>query len=223
MNSRTTNLTTNQVKEYDILEEQFLDSSCKVEDIPLPKKQLDGFEFEIREIMKNGCNRQIAEYSLLTCDIVNNLKEVKNNYTKVNDKIRKYLDEDIEVYLYNLKTNNPNKNDKQNDNEEIEEKDKNNNYKVYEEEADEIMEEKNDAIENNDKLIKEKDSIKKFIMIKYKDYSENIMKDEKFFDYKKKYQDKRDAILEAALRKVKKIVNDEEEYNKFYEEYKTKY
>ena len=223
MSSRTTNLTTNQLLEYDILEEQFLDKSCKVEDIPLPKKQLAGFEFEIREIMKSGCNRQIAEYSLLTYDIVNSLKELKNNYIEVKGKIRKYLDEDVEVYLNNLTTNNPKENDKHNDNKEIEEKDKNNYYKVYEEEADEIMEEKNDVIENDDKLIKEKDSIKKFIMIKYKDYSENIMKYENFFDCKKKYKDKRDAILEAALRKVKKIVNDEEEYNKFYKEYRTKY
>ena len=221
MSSRTTNLTTNQYKEYDILEKQFLDDSCKVEDIPLPKTQLDGFEFEIREIMKSGCNRQIAEYSLLTCDIVNSLKELKNNYREVKSKIRNCLDQDVEAYLNNLK--NPNENDKHNDNKEIIEKDKNNSYKVYEEEADEIIEENNDLIENNDKLIKEKESIKNYIMIKYKDYSENIMKDQNFLDYKIKYKNKRDAIIEAALRKVKKIVNDEDEYNKFYKEYKTKY
>ena len=215
MNSKTTNLTSNQIKEYDILEEQFLDNSCKVEDIPLPKKQLDGFEFEIREIMKSGCNRQIAEYSLLTCDIVNNLKELKNKYKEVKGAIRNRLDPDVHEYLDNLKKNKINK--------EIELKDKNNNYKVYDEEADEIIEENNNLIEDEDKLSKEKESIKNYIKIKYKDYSENVMKEEKFLYYKKKYKDKRDAIIEAALRKVKKIVNDEKEYDKFYEEYKKKY
>jgi hypothetical protein len=219
MSSRTTNLTTNQLLEYDILEEQFLDKSCKVEDIPLPKKQLDGFEFEIREIMKSGCNRQIAEYSLLTYDIVNSLKELKNNYREVKSKIRNCLDQDVEAYLNNLK--NPNENDKHNDNKEIIEKDKNNSYKVYEEEADEIIEEKFDIIENETKLLTEKDSIKKYIMSRYKYYSDGAYKDDEFFDYKKAYTDKRDAILEAALRVVKKVVNDEIKYDTFYKEYKS--
>ena len=220
MNSRSTNLSTNEnQKEFDILEEQFMQSSCKVEDIPLPKKQLDGFEFEIREIMKSGCNRQIAEYSLLKCEKndIKILKELKSNYRDVKNKIRKNLDEDVSVYINDLKE------DKKDSIYDVKnlgiEDDK--NCKDYEEEADEIMEEKYDVIEANEKLSNEKESIKNYIMNKYKHYSDVVLRDEEFFKHKKAYKDKRDAILEAALRIVKKVVNDEIKYDEFYKEYKT--
>ena len=213
MNDKTTTQSTNEnKKEYDILEEQFMQNSCKVEDIPIPKKKVECFEFEIRKIMESGCNRQIAEYSLLKCE-ENNIKDLKNlkaKYIEVKNKIRKSLDGDVEVYLENLK------NDRPNDiNEEVK------FYPEYEEEADEIIEEKFDIIENEPKLLTEKDSIKKYIMTRYKYYSDGAYKDEKFFDYKKAYTDKRDAILEAALRVVKKVVNDEIKYDTFYKEYKS--
>ena len=212
MNNKSTNLSTNEnQKEFDILEEQFLDNSCKVDDIPLPKKQVDGFEFEIREIMKSGCNRQIAEYSLIKCDIKDHLAKLKNNYREVKNKIRKYLDEDVTVFLDNLKDDKPKENFGV---------DEEKNFKEYEEEADEIMEEKYDVIENNEKLLTEKESIKKYIMKKYKYYSDDALKEEEFFKHKKAYKDKRDAILEAALRIVKKVVNDEIKYDAFYKEYK---
>ena len=213
MNDKTTIQSTNEnKKEYDILEEQFMQNSCKVEDIPIPKKKVECFEFEIRKIMESGCNRQIAEYSLLKCE-ENNIKDLKNlkaKYIEVKNKIRRSLDGDVEVYLDNLK------NDRPNDiNEEIK------FYPEYEEEADEIIEEKFDIIENEPKLLTEKDSIKKYIMTRYKYYSDGAYKDEKFFDYKKAYTDKRDAILEAALRVVKKVVNDEIKYDTFYKEYES--
>jgi len=213
MNDKTTIQSTNEnKKEYDILEEQFMQNSCKVEDIPIPKKKVECFEFEIRKIMESGCNRQIAEYSLLKCE-ENNIKDLKNlkaKYIEVKNKIRKSLDGDVEVYLANLK------NDKPNDiNEEVK------FYPEYEEEADEIIEEKFDIIENEPKLLTEKDSIKKYIMTRYKYFSDGAYKDEKFFDYKKAYTDKRDAILEAALRVVKKVVNDEIKYDTFYKEYES--
>ena len=213
MNDKTTIQSTNEnKKEYDILEEQFMQNSCKVEDIPIPKKKVECFEFEIRKIMESGCNRQIAEYSLLKCE-ENNIKDLKNlkaKYIEVKNKIRRSLDGDVEVYLDNLK------NDRPNDiNEEIK------FYPEYEEEADEIIEEKFDIIENEPKLLTEKDSIKKYIMTRYKYFSDGAYKDEKFFDYKKAYTDKRDAILEAALRVVKKVVNDEIKYDTFYKEYES--
>ena len=213
MNDKTTTQSTNEnKKEYDILEEQFMQNSCKVEDIPIPKKKVECFEFEIRKIMESGCNRQIAEYSLLKCE-ENNIKDLKNlkaKYIEVKNKIRKSLDGDVAVYLDNLK------NDRPNDiNEEVK------FYPEYEEEADEIIEEKFDIIENEPKLLTEKDSIKKYIMTTYKYYSDGAYKDEKFFDYKKAYTDKRDAILEAALRVVKKVVNDEIKYDTFYKEYES--
>ena len=213
MNDKTTTQSTNEnKKEYDILEEQFMQNSCKVEDIPIPKKKVECFEFEIRKIMESGCNRQIAEYSLLKCE-ENNIKDLKNlkaKYIEVKNKIRRSLDGDVEVYLDNLK------NDRPNDiNEEIK------FYPEYEEEADEIIEEKFDIIENEPKLLTEKDFIKKYIMTRYKYFSDGAYKDEKFFDYKKAYTDKRDAILEAALRVVKKVVNDEIKYDTFYKEYES--
>ena len=213
MNDKTTIQSTNEnKKEYDILEEQFMQNSCKVEDIPIPKKKVECFEFEIRKIMESGCNRQIAEYSLLKCE-ENNIKDLKNlkaKYIEVKNKIRKSVDDDVEVYLENLK------NDRPNDiNEEVK------FYPEYEEEADEIIEEKFDIIENEPKLLTEKDFIKKYIMTRYKYYSDGAYKDEEFFDYKKAYTDKRDAILEAALRVVKKVVNDEIKYDTFYKEYES--
>ena len=219
MSYRSTNLSTNENnREFDILEEQFLHSSCKVEDIPLPKKQLAGFEFEIREIMRSGCNRQIAEYSLLKCEKneFENLKKLKSKYNEVKNKIRKNLDEEVTIYLNNLKEGN-----KQNiiDDENLG-KDEEKNSKDYEEEADEIMEEKYEVIENNQILSTEKESIKNFIKNKYKNYSNYNLKDENFFEHKKAYTEKRDAILEAALRIVKKVVNGEIEYADFYDEYK---
>ena len=61
----TTKTSTNQNKllDNDELEDEFL--KCNLEDLPLPIKKLEDFEFEINEVMKSGCNRQIAEYSLL--------------------------------------------------------------------------------------------------------------------------------------------------------------
>ena len=41
----------------------------------------------------------------------------------------------------------------------------------------------------------------------------------KFLDERKIYMEKREAVIEAALRKVRKIVNDKEEYKTFYREY----
>ena len=213
MNDKTTTQSTNEnKKEYDILEEQFMQNSCKVEDIPIPKKKVECFEFEIRKIMESGCNRQIAEYSLLKCE-ENNIKDLKNlkaKYIEVKNKIRRSLDGDVGVYLDNLKNDRP-----IDINEEVK------FYPEYEEEADEIIEEKFDIIENEPKLLTEKDSIKKYIMTRYKYFSDGAYKDEKFFDYKKAYTDKRDAILEAALRVVKKVVNDEIKYDTFYKEYES--
>ena len=41
----------------------------------------------------------------------------------------------------------------------------------------------------------------------------------KFLDERKVYMEKREAVIESALRKVRKIVNDKNEYKTFYREY----
>ena len=55
-----------------------------------------------------------------------------------------------------------------------------------------------------------------------KDRKDKDGKTIKFFEDREKYIKKRESVIEACLRKVKKIVNDEEEYNKFYKEYMEK-
>ena len=64
--------------EKDELEEEFL--KCKIEDLPIPKKELENFQFEVREVMKSGCNLQIAEYALMKYDIQKNLSQIKEEY-----------------------------------------------------------------------------------------------------------------------------------------------
>ena len=217
MNSKTKPTTSKDNKEFDILEEQFLSDDCDINDIPLPKQELKDYEFEIREVMKSGCNRQIAEHSLLKCNIVNYLNESKNAYIKARSNIKEEVLGKISTYIDNIKDKKSEQN--KNDSYVIEfNKSNEDEGKKYEEEADEIMEEKNNEFENNDDLLKEKENIKKYCMFLFKEFSEE-KKDENFDEYKKIYKDKRDALLEAALRLVKKIVNDENEYNKFYEDY----
>ena len=203
----TTKTSTNQNKllDNDELEEEFL--KCNLEDLPLPIKKLEVFEFEINEVMKSGCNRQIAEYSLLEYKSdLSNLSELKNEYKKSKDSIKKRMN-DIAYYINYLSTAKYEKDEKS----------------TYEEEADEIFEENIKEIEGNENYkIEDTDAIKEFIMSDFKSRVEALESKDKeiFVKSRKNYRDKRDAIIEAALRLVKKIVNDEKEYKKFEEGYK---
>ena len=216
----TTKTSTNQNKllDNDELEEEFL--KCNLEDLPLPIKKLEDFEFEINEVMKSGCNRQIAEYSLLEYEsdllpqpkdehekskdsIKKTLSELKNEYKKS----KKSIKENMPNILYYINTAKYEKDEKS----------------TYEEEADEIFEENIKEIEGNENYkIEDTDAIKEFIMSDFKSRVEALESKDKeiFVKSRKNYRDKRDAIIEAALRLVKKIVNDEKEYKKFEEGYK---
>ena len=220
----TTKTSTNQNKllDNDELEDEFL--KCNLEDLPLPIKKLEDFEFEINEVMKSGCNRQIAEYSLLEYEsdlfppepkdehekskdsIKKTLSELKNEYKKSKDSIKKRMN-NIAYYINYLSTAKYEKDEKS----------------TYEEEADEIFEENIKEIEGNENYkIEDTDAIKEFIMSDFKSRVEALESKDKeiFVKSRKNYRDKRDAIIEAALRLVKKIVNDEKEYKKFEEGYK---
>ncbi len=219
----TTKTSTNQNKllDNDELEEEFL--KCNLEDLPLPIKELEDFEFEINEVMKSGCNRQIAEYSLLEYksdllpekknehekskdSIKKTLSELKNEYKKSKDSIKKRMN-NIAYYINYLSTAKYEKDEKS----------------TYEEEADEIFEENIKKIEGNENYkIEDTDAIKEFIMSDFKSRVDALESKDKeiFVKSRKNYRDKRDAIIEAALRLVKKIVNDEKEYKKFEEGYK---
>ena len=222
----TTKTSTNQNKllDNDELEEEFL--KCNLEDLPLPIKKLEDFEFEINEVMKSGCNRQIAEYSLLEYEsdlfppepknehekskdsIKKTLSELKNEYKKIKDSIKENMPNIAQAYYINdLSTAKYEKDEKS----------------TYEEEADEIFEENIKEIEGNENYkIEDTDAIKEFIMSDFKSRVEELGEKDKeiFVKSRKNYRDKRDAIIEAALRLVKKIVNDEKEYKKFEEGYK---
>ena len=195
-----TNANENQLYDDDI-EDEFL--KCKLEDIPLPKKELEEFEFEVIEVMKSGCNLQIAEYALLKCGITSLLSTSKKNYTKIKKIIKDEMKTSLEKSFSEIKK----------------EENKNENL-FYEDEVNEIMEEYRDKIENNEKLTQNDIIPIKNHLLKV--FEENVEKSDnknEFITAKNNYKEKKDAIIEAALRLVKKIVNDEDEYNKFHEEY----
>jgi hypothetical protein len=191
--------------EEDELEEQFL--KCELKDLPIPKKELEKFQFEVREVMKSGCNLQIAEYSLLQYDIVNYLTKYKDEYNQYKDKFMKLLKDEIKVYFNNLKENMI----------KAEYEDDDDTKNKYEEEADEIMDENLETIES----IKERttEQIKEDLMNIFKKKVDESGDKDDFDNAKENYVKKRDALIESALRLVKKIVNDEKEYDKFYENY----
>ena len=216
----TTKTSTNQNKllDNDELEDEFL--KCNLEDLPLPIKKLEDFEFEINEVMKSGCNRQIAEYSLL--EYKSDLFPPKNEHEKSKDSIKKTLSELKNEYKKSkksIKENMPNI-DYYINTAKYEKDEKS----TYEEEADEIFEENIKEIEGNENYkIEDTDAIKEFIMSDFKSCVEALGKGkdkEIFVKSRENYRDKRDAIIEAALRLVKKIVNDEKEYKKLEEGYK---
>jgi hypothetical protein len=217
----TTKTSTNQNKllDNDELEEEFL--KCNLEDLPLPIKKLEDFEFEINEVMKSGYNRQIAEYSLLEYESDLFPPEPKNEHEKSKDSNKKTLSELKNEYKKSkksIKENMPNI-DYYINTAKYEKDEKS----TYEEEADEIFEENIKEIEGNENYkIEDTDAIKEFIMSDFKSRVEALESKDKeiFVKSRKNYRDKRDAIIEAALRLVKKIVNDEKEYKKFEEGYK---
>ena len=215
----------NDKLDRDELEEEFL-NNCKIEDIPLPKSELENYQNELREVMKSGCNLQIAEYSLLQYNICEKLEEKKKEYNKLKDEYMKKINDEIETYINDLKENksmNQDNDDKENDDkknndkENDEKNDDNNNY--YEEEADEIFERNQKEIEDLKNCYKDKSQIKEEIMNIFKNGVEGTENEKDFRNAKDEYTKKRDAIIEAALRLVKKIVNDENEYKAFYKGY----
>ena len=225
-------MSNNDNKDKDFLEEEFL--NCKLEDIPLPIDKIEeDLEEEVEEVMKSGCNRQIAEYVILKYQELKNdedgkpkLIDFKNNYVKSRDeyfneikkniKTKKNEFEIIKAYI-SQKDNRENINDKYID-QLVDDK-----LRDYMEEIKKVTENyKNNDKDNEINSDEYRETIK-YILFKnlfIEAQRDNDEKLNKFFEERKKYIQKRDAVVEACLRKVKKIVNDEEEYNKFYKEYK---
>ena len=219
MSTKTSTNKNDNKREDDELEDAFLE--CKFEDFPSPKEELENYQFELREIMKSGCNLQIAEYSLLQCNIFSHLDSAKKNYDKKLGPILVEMEKRIQIYFGGLgdKQNNQKKNDDQNqtENEEEEEEEPNKEYKYYEEEVDTIMEKHAEELEKYSQM--ELDKLKKDWMKIFYELVEESVNKESFKEAKKNYIEKRTSLIDSALRLVKKIVNDDNEYQIFYKNY----
>ena len=204
----------------DDMENEFLTLSEKIIDKLKPKKELSTFEIDINEIMKSGCNRQIAEFALMKYNIQEKLKEENQKYIASKKEIINDIKNKLGTKLDNLLKDENRKDDV------VE-------YEpLYEEIYDEIVEY---LLNKNPKSIIDINFIKNGVVKLLS--TENINFD-KFKNEKEIYVKKREPIIEAALRLVKKIVNnkkqkpdepeepeeskeleDSEEYKKFLEEY----
>lgn len=199
-------------KEKDFLEEEFL--KCNVDDLPIPKEDLEKYDKEIQEVMKSGCNRQIAEYVISEYkkledeeaeEAKNENKEFKKLWELKND-YSKYIDDIINRAAEKL----------------IDQIDKPvegfNELEGYEDEIDKLLDNATLKEKLKDKNIND---IESYAMHFLKREIDNLKNDEKegFEKTRKIYIDKREAVIEAALRKIKKIVNDDNEYKIFYKNY----
>ena len=198
-------------KEKDFLEEEFL--KCNIEDLPIPREELKDYEKEIQEVMKSGCNRQIAEYVFLEYKNLEDeeekdskkkkLCELKKDYEQKhkNSLIEKVTEKVIDKLIK--------------ENKEIQDfKD----IEGYEDEIDEILEKEDLKAILKEKNIDNIESyIKHFIYLEIENMNQEEKK--KFKETRDLYIEKREAVIEAALRKIKKIVNDENEYKIFYKNY----
>ena len=198
-------------KERDFLEEEFL--KIKIEDIPGPKEGLEDYEKEVLEIMKSGCNRQIAEYVMLEYKKLEEDENKKEPEKKTLPQLRKdYYD--IGRNVIDITKENVVKDIESNA--KIEENDEN-FLEGYEDEIEEILEDPSIKKLDDNK----KENIESYI-IKYLKKNIDELNEEdkkKYYSRRKEYIDKREAVIEAALRHVKKIVNDDNEYKKFYKGY----
>lgn len=199
-------------KEKDFLEEEFL--KCNVDDLPIPKEDLEKYEKEIQEVMKSGCNRQIAEYVISEYKKLEDeeAEEAKNENIEfkrlweLRDDYSKFLDKIINRAAEKLK------NDIGKPVEGF------NELEGYEDEIDKLLDNATLKEKLQDKNIND---IESYAMHFLKIEIDNSKKDEKekFEKTRKIYIDKREAVIEAALRKIKKIVNDDNEYKIFYKNY----
>lgn len=204
---KITNSSNSSDNEKDFLEEEFL--KLKIEDIPIPKAGLEDYELDIQEVMKSGCNRQIAEYVI---EGIKKLEESQDNKSKklidLRKEYRNIIKKAIEDTINDLDDHITNKKSTYGDRE----------LDDYDDEIDEIL--NSDKIQkaknaNDDLNLENIEKIAKYYL------DENLKKIDKgnLEEKKKEYNEKREAVIEAALRKIKKIVNDEQEYDIFYKNY----
>ena len=205
---KITNSSNSSDNEKDFLEEEFL--KLKIEDIPIPKAGLEDYELDIQEVMKSGCNRQIAEYVI---EGIKKLEESQDNKSKklidLRKEYRNIIKGAIDDTINNLDDYIRNGSGTYVDRD----------LDDYDDEIDEIL--NSDKIQKAKNAPKEDQNLENIEKIAKYYLDENLKKidKEKLEEKKKEYNEKREAVIEAALRKIKKIVNDEKEYDIFYKNY----
>ena len=210
MSNENQNLQENEIE--DEMENDFLELDENIINKLVPKDELKNFEIDINEIMKSGCNRQIAEYALMKYNIQEKLKKENQDYIESKTEIKNDIINKLGPKLSDLLK------DENRRDEDVE-------YDpFFEEVIDEIV---NDLLTKKTKNIIDVNLIKKGVVQLISNENYNF---DKFKNDKEKYIKIREPIIEAALRLVKKIVNkkksedseefeDSDEYKEFVKEY----
>ena len=193
--------------EKDELEDAFLSIDFELLEKKItPNKELSNYELDVKEIMNIGCNRQLAKYVLNKIEIHSKLKEENKKYLEAKNKFINKIKGTINIKEILEKVN---KNALDIDVPTLYEK------IFFEEIIEEIM----------DKYLKEN-----YEFFSEYGFKSNLIKEikenkklkfdlDEFIKSKKEYIEKRQPIIEAALRLARKILNDEKEYKNFYEYY----
>ena len=193
--------------EKDELEDAFLSIDFELLEKKItPNKELSNYELDVKEIMNIGCNRQLAEYVLNKIEINSKLEEENKKYIDAKNKFINKIKGTINIKEILEKVN---KNALDIDVPTLYEK------IFFEEIIEEIM----------DKYLKEN-----YEFFSQYEFKSNLIKEikenkklkfdlDEFIKSKKEYIEKRQPIIEAALRLARKILNDEKEYKNFYEYY----
>ena len=210
MSNENQNLQENEIE--DEMENDFLELDENIINKLVPKDELKNFEIDINEIMKSGCNRQIAEYALMKYNIQEKLKKENQDYIESKTEIKNDIINKLGPKLSDLLK------DENRRDEDVE-------YDpFFEEVIDEIVK---DLLTKKTKNIIDVNLIKKGVVQLISNENYNF---DKFKKDKEKYIKIREPIIEAALRLVKKIVNkkksedseefeDSDEYKEFVKEY----
>ena len=199
----STTKTSSKEDEEDEIENAFLSCDENIIDKLIQNEKLNNFELDIKEVMKSGCNRQIAEYALLKYGIDSILRKENEKYIKVKEEMINEIKDKLQNQIIGVI------------NSEITKLDDFEYDIINEEIFDELM----DKIEKDTYIaeVTKKYYIKKrLIKLIISNKEINL---EKFKKEREEYCKSREPVIEAALRLVKKIVNEEDEYKKFYEEY----
>ena len=230
-------------EEKDEIEEEFLKKDYNKIKIKLYDKDLLDYEFIIKKVMKQGCSRQIAEYCLKQYAIISYVRKYNTDYLEAKKDVKEKMKVDINKIIQNYNDEENKKdtedtkdaNDKKDKKETKETNDKKdtkddakseneNNY--FDEEIDEIIYEiihglnkEYTPLQNGyvNMIYSKELSFRKRIKELFNDLNKYGLNDLK--EKKDIYLEKIEPVLEASLRLVKKILNNDKEYEQFKKSY----